>query len=38
MATKPKREWETDTAVAAVVLGALLFLWLARKNFKGVLG
>lgn len=27
--------WDTNTALAVVVLGALLFLWAVRRGFRG---
>lgn len=28
--------WDTNTAAAVIVLGALLFLYLVRRGFRGV--
>lgn len=29
--------WDTNTALAVLVLGALLFLWAVRRGFRGVM-
>lgn len=34
----PSLRWDTDTAIASLVVGALMFLWLARRGFRGALG
>lgn len=34
----PNIRWDTDTATVALVLAALVFLWLARSGFRGRLG
>lgn len=34
----PALRWDTDTATVAIVLAALVFLWLARSGFRGRLG
>lgn len=36
-APKLTRTWDTDTAQAVLVLGALLFLFLVRRGFRPVL-
>lgn len=36
MAPELNKTWDTDTATAVVVLGALAFLFLVRRGFKGV--
>ena len=37
MASDLKRTWDTDTAAAALTLGALVFLFLVRRGFRPVL-
>lgn len=32
-----KRTWDTDTAAVTLTLGSLMFLWLVRRGFRGVL-
>ena len=34
-AGKPSFAWDVNTALAAIILGALLFLVLIAKGFKG---
>ncbi len=33
----PSLRWDTDTAAATLVMAALVFLWLARRGFRGAI-
>jgi len=32
----PALRWDTDTAISSLVLGALLFLLVTRRGFRGI--